>query len=108
MPQDITLVALSGHFHSRGTGFTISVADDQGEAGEQIYSSPAWDNPPFKTFNDDPVTIPAHGGLSYTCDFENNEPYDIVFGPHVEYEEHCNLFAFYYPRITDQGALYCF
>lgn len=108
LDEEIHLIAVSGHFHSRGRSFTVDVADDQGEPVENIYSSGNWDDPPFTTFTDDPVVIPAGGGLSYSCSFQNDEPYDIVFGPHVEYEEHCNLFAFYYPRFTDQGSLYCF
>jgi hypothetical protein len=108
VPEEIHLLAVSGHFHSRGRNFTVDVADDQGDPVENIYESPNWDDPPFKTFGDDSVVVPAGGGLSYTCSFENDQPYDIVFGPHVEFEEHCNLFAFYYPRFTEQGSLYCF
>ncbi|MBI2896039.1 MAG: hypothetical protein HYY06_20945 [Deltaproteobacteria bacterium] len=108
VPDAIQLLALSGHFHSRGSEFTVAVADDQGRAGDVLYESTAWDDPPFQTLGESGVAIPAGGGLSYTCSFHNGEDYDIVFGPHVEFEEHCNLFAFYTPKLTDQGALYCF
>ena len=108
VPEDVHLVAASGHFHSRGQAFTISVSDDTGAAvGDPIFESSAWDDPPFSTY-DDPIAIDAGAGLSYTCSFHNGEDFDIVFGPHVEFEEHCNLFAYYYPKFTEQGALYCF
>lgn len=108
VPSAVTLIAASGHFHSRGTDFTIAIGDPAGNVGPNIYENTVWDNPIFQTYNTNPQPIQAGGGLVYTCDFFNFEDYDIVFGPHVEFEEHCNVFAFYYPRLTNLGALYCF
>jgi hypothetical protein len=112
VPKDVTVAAMSGHFHSRGKRFTVSLANQAGELTDPIYENTNWDEPVFKVYQPTneasaPV-IGAGGGLSYTCEFHNPLDFDIVFGPHVEFEEHCNLFAYYYPRITDLGSLYCF
>jgi hypothetical protein len=110
VPDAVTLLAVTGHFHSRGREFTVAVTDPSGNAGPQIYRSTQWDNPPFTTYADGSEPVVKGGGLEYTCRFKNPLDYDIVFGPHVEFEEHCNLFAFYYPRLeaAEHGALYCF
>ncbi len=108
VPQAVTLAALSGHFHSRGKRFTVALANKAGELTEPIYDNDNWDEPEFLTFDEHGPTIEAGGGLSYACEFNNPLDYDVVFGPHVEFEEHCNLFAYYYPRLTELGSLYCF
>jgi hypothetical protein len=66
-----------------------------------------WSEPPF-TVLQSPVMVPANGGLIYTCAYRNDTDFPITFGPHVEYEEHCNLFAYYYPADPDTRARYCF
>jgi hypothetical protein len=54
------------------------------------------------------ITVPPRGALYYRCVFDNPTDFPITFGPHVEYEEHCNLFAYYYPVDPDARARYCF
>lgn len=107
LPAGGTFVALTGHFHSRGQQFAVNSSMDGVMPGAEIYRSTTWAEPPFRTL-DTPVTVPANGGLFYTCDFFNPTDFPITFGPHVEFEEHCNLFAYYYPSDPDARARYCF
>lgn len=106
IPHDATVAALTGHFHSRGRAFSVNVAADGRAAGEEIYRSRDWDEPPF-TVLATPFKLPAGGALQYTCAFQNDTDAEVKFGPKVETDEHCNLFAYYWPA-DDTGTRYCF
>ena len=106
LPTATNVIALTGHFHSRGKTFSVNVAPDGTDPTAEIYRSRDWAEPPF-TVLDQPAALPANGALYYTCDFVNNTDTTITFGPHVETQEHCNLFAYFYPWEEDH-ARYCF
>lgn len=105
MSGAVKVAALTGHFHSRGKTFSVNIANDGMTPGDEIYRSRAWSEPPF-TILPTPRDIPAQGGLYYTCDFQNDTDATFTFGPHVETQEHCNLFAYYYPSFDHDR--YCF
>lgn len=106
LPEAATVVALTGHFHSRGRAFSVNLEPDGQHPTDEIYRSRAWDEPPFQILPA-PATLPAGGALQYTCDFQNTTEQTVKFGPHVETDEHCNLFAYFYPwELND--ARYCF
>jgi len=103
--KNITLVAASGHFHSRGRRFTMSTYDSlTGESGVPFYESTSWNEPPFA--RDLNVQVAAGNKIKWTCEFSvgNEECGDpaknccFTFGGKVEFQEHCNAFIFYYPR----------
>ncbi len=106
LSKPVKLAALTGHFHSRGKVFSVNLAPNGADPTEEIYRSRAWDEPPFRILSE-PRDIPAGGGLYYTCDFENKTDLDVKFGPRVDTDEHCNLFAYFYPW-EDDKARYCF
>ena len=106
VPQNVNVVALTGHFHSRGKTFTVNTAMDGVTPGAEIYRSRDWAEPPF-TVLPTPTQLPAGGSMYYTCNFQNDTDQEIVFGPKVETMEHCNLFAYFYPWEEDH-ARYCF
>jgi hypothetical protein len=74
-------------------------------SGENLYKSNNWDEPPFKRF-DVPVDLKNGEQLSYTSTFVNNTELVIKFGPHVETQEHSNLFMYFYPGPANGKALY--
>jgi hypothetical protein len=101
----VTIFGANGHFHSRGRRFTISTFDPQAGAGATpFYESREWDDPPLATNLG--VAVPAGGGVSYACEYtvrpdQCGDPANdccFTFGGHVEYQEHCNAFVYYYPR----------
>jgi hypothetical protein len=108
--QDVTVVAANGHFHSRGTKFTIAPADPSGTLGTPFYTSTSWNDPPMA--HDFSVPITAGSSVGWTCDFTASptacgNPMDsccFTFGGHVETQEHCNAFVYYYPRIQDYNC----
>ncbi len=100
----VTIVAASGHFHSRGDRFTISGFDPAVGAGDQFYESTSWNDPPFTRGLD--VNLPKGHGFSWSCEFsaavgdcgDPNKGCCFTFGGHVETQEHCNAFVYFYPR----------
>lgn len=111
LPEGSNIIALSGHFHSRGVQFLVNRLTGATETtdpviGEQIYASEAWDEPPFETYSPGDVLLGENEGLSYQCDFYNDTDNTIIFGPHVETDEHCNMFGYYYPAQTT--TTFCF
>lgn len=111
LPEGTNLVALSGHFHSRGTQFLINrftaeTEDSPAVVGDELYASTAWDEPPFATYDAAELVLGADQGLAYTCDFFNDTDETIVFGAHVETDEHCNMFGYYFPAA--ETSTYCF
>ena len=92
-PRPVKLLALTGHYHYRGVDFTAGTWD--GTTGTQIYHQVGYDHPTFLRFaaND----IPTVTGLQWTCSYVNTGTETYTFGPFTDNNEHCNLFAFYYP-----------
>jgi hypothetical protein len=43
----VTIFGANGHFHSRGTLFTMSVYDGTGDVGQQFYTNTQWNEPIF-------------------------------------------------------------
>jgi len=107
VPSEANVIAVTGHFHSRGRQFMIAACpNSMKEADPPFYASRSWSEPPFQVL-DKPVHVNAGGGLEYTCAFENGSDTEIVFGPKVETQEHCNLFAYFYPW-EEAHTRYCF
>lgn len=127
-PNPVTIIGANGHFHSRGTEFDIYAWDGTStlppEASARFYQSKTWDEPPMLHSPTLQRTVPAHGGIWYTCDykwqpptvsggcntlnsFEQAHPVPMQsiqqdccyrFGPQVDANEHCNAFVYYYPK----------
>jgi hypothetical protein len=108
LPHAVNVIAATGHFHSRGRVFEVRSCPTDMRAPETtpFYQSQAWNEPPFKVL-DTPISLQAGGGLDYTCEFVNEGTETLTFGPHVETQEHCNLFAYFYPW-EEEHARYCF
>jgi hypothetical protein len=117
---EVKLAATNGHFHWRGKSFEIRLWDgrhknpdgspapgefDRMGVENRIYLSDNWDDPPFVTYGDGRVVIPRGWGIIYRTVFVNNTNRTITFGPHVETEEHANVFIYFYPGPSDGRTL---
>jgi hypothetical protein len=102
--QDVKILAMTGHFHSRGRAFEISRLDGDTPT-EQLYRSDNWDEPPFKQYEPH-LDLKAGERLLYTSTFVNDSDMVIKFGPKVETQEHSNLFMYFYPGPPDGRSLY--
>jgi hypothetical protein len=107
-PNQITLMAMTGHYHFRGRVFTSHKLDASGLPGAEIYHHEGYDDPLFLTYDaaNAPTFAPGEG-LRWTCTWVNNTDDDFEFGPFTDTNEHCNLFAFYYPALGRNEATYC-
>jgi hypothetical protein len=126
----VQIIGANGHFHARGKRFEMYTWDgltpETPPAADRFYWSDAWDEPPMARWPDLDATLPPHGGVWYSCSYEWREPPPDVgcagldaldkelfdtpddkldccytFGNTVSSAEHCNVFAYYYPKQSD-------
>lgn len=94
-PKPVKLLGLTGHYHFRGTRFTVNSWDGVSD-GESLYAFEGYNEPLFKAFGA-PGPEAEVPGLSWTCTYTNDTDTTFTFGPFTDRNEHCNLFGFYYP-----------
>lgn len=104
--HDVSLLLMTGHFHSRGKTFTVGHWNGT-KLTDTLYNSGNWSDPPILQFPT-PILLRANDSLAYITTYENPTDTEIKFGPHVEIEEHANLFTFYYPGPVTGKAIYDF
>src|SRR5438067_1407574 len=102
-PKPVKLLAITGHYHYRGVRFTAATWD--GTSGEQLYEQNGYLDPPFLRYSG--TDAPEVKGLQWTCTYDNETDQTYKFGPFTDRNEHCNLFAFYYPTETPEEFTTC-
>lgn len=107
-PQDLTLMAITGHYHFRGREFTANRLDSKLAESDEIYNFLGYNDPPFMKY---PATssprFKVGEGLRWTCRWVNDTDNEYKFGPFTDTNEHCNVFGFYYPAKSRDEAIYC-
>jgi hypothetical protein len=101
-PKPVRLLALTGHYHYRGVQFTASTWD--GVGGTEIYRQDGYEDPLFARYGDN---LGELRGLEWTCAYENPTDETFTFGPFTDDNEHCNVFAFYYPALDERESMTC-
>ena len=103
-PKPVTMLALTGHYHFRGVHFTASVWDGH-TTGPFVYEQRGYLEPAFRRYRDGELAnIP---GIEWTCTWDNETDQTFEFGPFTDRNEHCNLFAFYYPSLGTNEFMTC-
>jgi hypothetical protein len=118
-PGAVTITAANGHFHSRGRELSMYVWDGmstvQPPAEDRFYDSLSWDSPPMTTGID--RAVPTGAGVWWDCAYQWREPIEgcdavnakdpdqagdccYVFGGNTDVGEHCNVFVYYYPKLS--------
>ncbi|MGD9764973.1 MAG: hypothetical protein AB7V27_14800 [Candidatus Binatia bacterium] len=105
LPKTINVFAETGHYHFRGRRFSTYEWYD-GMRGNEVYHHEGYDDPLFLEHRP-PLVIPAGHGLEWECYWENPNDVEYEFGPFTDTNEHCNLFAFYYPTDTPHESITC-
>lgn len=108
-PNPVTVMAMTGHYHYRGRHFeTLRLAGDGTELRPPLYVHEGYEDPLFEIYP--PAMSPgfaAGESLRWTCTYDNRDDRDYEFGPFTDLNEHCNLFAFYYPTQTETESTTC-
>jgi hypothetical protein len=104
-PNALEMIAQTGHYHFRGKRFS-SFRWDDGQRGEEIYRHEGYADPVFAVYAP-PLLFDAGQGLEWECYWENPNDVDYKFGPFTDLNEHCNLFAFYYPTASPNESITC-
>jgi hypothetical protein len=110
----VQIIAANGHFHSRGIEFDMFAVDPMGNQMSQFYTSTAWNDPPMT--RDIDVSLPTGGGVQWKCTYDVpsdacGNPDDsccFTFGGHVDSQEHCNAFVYYYGATLTAQDINCF
>ncbi|MDB5100249.1 MAG: hypothetical protein JWM80_4670 [Cyanobacteria bacterium RYN_339] len=108
LSKDVKVIAMSGHFHSRGKDFQVNRWEgrDPNVRGEEVYESKNWEEPPFKIY-DKPFDLKSTERLLYTGTYVNKTDITIGFGAgNLDTKEHSNLFMYFYPGPEDGKTVY--
>jgi hypothetical protein len=108
LPHDLSLGALAGHYHFKGQGFTAARMHPDASSDEPFYATSNFAEPKFQIYGEeDPLRFAAGERILWHCDYVNDSAMEVLFGPKELTEEHCNMFAFYYPAAGQQEFTPC-
>jgi len=95
IPDDITLLYASSHYHSRGVGYSAWVDSTTQLGTTPFYTSASWNSPPLQQ-----MSMPVAGGsmLRWECDYDNSQGTAEYFqGQSALTDEMCMFNGVYYP-----------
>lgn len=98
IPQAITVLGATSHYHSRGVNFQAYLDPGSGPpATTPFYTSNNWVSPAIMTTS---TQVPAGSFIRYYCDYDNtlgNQEY--IQGPSAANNEMCMFVGLYYPAM---------
>jgi hypothetical protein len=102
VPNDITIITASTHYHQRGTGMRawVDPARDQ-PSSTPFLETHDWEHPP--DFHG-PLAVAAGSMFRIECAYSNSDATEVFQGPNAATSEMCVLFGLYYPRIEGDFA----
>jgi NAD-dependent dihydropyrimidine dehydrogenase PreA subunit len=104
VPEDVTIVMASTHYHQRGT--SMSVWNDPAPsalATEPFYTTHDWQH--AMNFVG-PMNLAQGSVVRFRCDYLNTDTLEVFQGPNATTSEMCVFGAVYYPKRDDDFA-YC-
>jgi Copper type II ascorbate-dependent monooxygenase, C-terminal domain len=102
IPHDINMGALAGHYHFRGHDFVGYRMASDGSDGPEFYKSLSFGEPKFAIYDKaEPLSFTKGERILWRCNYANDTDMAISFGPREIDQEHCNMFAFFYPAAPD-------
>ena len=108
LPHDLSLGALAGHYHFKGQDFTASRMHADATNDDPFYATSNFAEPKFQIYGEaDPMRFVAGERILWHCDYVNDSDMEVLFGPKELTQEHCNMFAFYYPAAGQQEFTPC-
>jgi hypothetical protein len=97
IPEEITLLNATTHFHLRGTNEEVFV-QLPGQDELPLVQSSDWEHPNQWT---GPMTLPAGSSVRFQCDYQNPDPRPYVQGQEKGDNEMCMVIGFYHPVLDD-------
>ena len=108
LSHDISMGALAGHYHFKGRDFTAARLHADGSNDDPFYMTSNFAEPKFDIYDEaNPLRFSAGERILWHCDYDNMTDAEVHFGPKELTEEHCNMFAFYYPAQGQQEFTPC-
>lgn len=108
LPHELSIGALAGHYHFKGSAFTAARLNADGTAEAPFYTTTDFAEPAFDLYGEDkPLRFSAGDRILWHCDYSNSTDATFKFGPRELTEEHCNMFGFYYPARGQQEFTAC-
>ena len=107
-PQEVNIIAMFGHFHSRGISHNVWTYDPATETtGDMIYESLDWDDPPFYVAGEHWTAPMATSAIKMTATWNNFEDREIRWGNFVQENEHFETYTFFYPYLGLNWGCVC-
>jgi len=96
--------SITGHQHQWGTRVHVATSTGPGSTETTVYEPMPflWDEPET-LYHDPPFQVPAGGGFTFTCEWDNMSTNHLGFGESAN-DEMCFFWTYYYPS---QGAKVC-
>ena len=94
--KDVTLVSAGSHMHRRGVAYRAFLDLPNGRADAPFFTTNDWQNP---VYYHGPLTAPAGAHVRFECDYDSQDPTDVVQGLSADANEMCMFSAFYYPQL---------
>jgi hypothetical protein len=95
-PFDLDLVLLASHAHNHLQRFETRFFDGQQTLPEVIYESNDWDSPELEWQNE-PIHLKQGQGVTFTCDYQNDQAEPISFGVGVKNEMCATMNGYAFP-----------
>ena len=104
IPNDITLLTASAHYHARGITYSAFLDPASGpNAATPFYTSTDWLHPASLA---QPMTIPAGSRVRFNCGYDNTMGTQEYFqGPSAIDNEMCMFVGIYYPDMGESVNL---
>jgi len=97
VPEAITIVSASSHYHQRGTGMRVWNDEADSPAATPFFETDDWEHP--VDFHG-PLSVRAGSSLRVQCEYANDDSTEVFEGPNAKTSEMCVFGGLYYPRRT--------
>lgn len=103
VPQDVDIVYMTTHQHTRGTDFTVYLDPPGGpESTMPLLQAGSWEEPATRT---DLLHVPAGSQFRVYCGYADKSGEGAYQGPNKFTDEMCQLYGFYAPPVPGPGAV---
>lgn len=100
LPQDMNVIAVSGHMHKRASHFIAT------SGGTTLFETTEWDGSPPRLLSP-PMQLKAGADLTWSCDYTNETGAALTYGNSALTDVMCNAVVAFYPVQDPSGLISC-